>query len=274
MVRKLHVEPIKDKDKINIGSHYDEKHFNIKIYENTDCYVGNKLLFSFRKKVLDNKKWLPIAKQHLQKPILTSDRRKIAGAAKSRELVYSGIIGYYDRLTPQMKLLLGVHKAGRATAFTANYPEDWHAVMPMFQILSKWYKKISPFYYKIQKKETSQVEKNLLIPQTVFSTVTVNKDWRTATHTDRGNFSEALSCIAVLGENFTGGLLGFPRYKVAVAVGPGDAILMDGHEPHCNTELQIKQNGTRFSMVCYLREDMKLFHKPVVLGDHIYYIEK
>ena len=272
MVRELRFEPIEEKeDSIKIGSHYNENYFKIKIYENTDCYVGDKLLFSFRKKVLDNKKWLPIAKTHLQKPILTSGNRKMAGITKSR--VYSGIIGYYDRLTPQMKLLLGVHKAARATAFTANYPIDWQSVRPMFQILSKWYKKVSPFYYNIQKKEASRVEKNLLIPHTVFSTVTVNKDWRTATHTDRGNFSDALSCIAVLGENFSGGLLGFPRYKVVVAVEPGDAILMDGHEPHCNTELKIQNNGTRFSMVCYLREDISLFHKPVVLGNHLYYIE-
>jgi len=63
------------------------------------------------------------------------------------------------------------------------------------------------------------------------------------------------------------------RYKVAVAVEPGDAILMDGHEPHCNTELTIKNDGTRFSMVCYIREDMYLFHRPVLVDDHLYYIE-
>lgn len=272
MVNILRLEPLQDKKKIKIGSYYDEKHFKIKIDKDTDCYIGDKLLFSFRKNVLQNERWLPVAKKHLQKSILTSDKRKIAGAApKSRVRINSGIIGFYDRLTPQMKSLLGVHKAGRATAFTSNHPNDWNAVVPMFQILSKWYKKLCPYYYKIQKKEASYVEKGLLIPNTVFSTVTINKDWRTATHTDRGNYSEALSLIAVLGENYMGGLLGFPRYKIAVNVGPGDAILMDGHEPHCNTQLKIHKNGIRFSMVCYLREDMSLFHNPVYLHNVLYY---
>lgn len=272
MIHILRLDPSDYLQPAKTGVYYNEKYFNVIVATDTDCYVGDKLLFSFRKGVLDNKKWLPIAKKHLQKHILTTDRRMIAGAAKSRVLIKSGIIGYYDRLTPQMKSKLGVNKAGRASAYTANYPQDWLTVVPIFQILSKWYKKVSPYYYKIQKKEASDVEPDLLIGSTVFSTVTVNKDWRTATHTDRGNFGEAMSCIAVLGEKFEGGLLGFPRYKVAVDMGAGDAILMNGHEHHGNTELKIKKDGCRFSMVCYLRKDMSLFHKPVYIDDHLYYV--
>lgn len=84
--------------------------------------------------------------------------------------------------------------------------------------------------------------------------------------------NKALTCIAVLGENYNGGLLGFPRYKIAVDVGSGDAIMMDGHEPHGNTPLRINKDGIRFSLVCYLRQDMSLFHKPVVVDNHTYYL--
>jgi hypothetical protein len=258
--------------KVKIGHYYNEKYYHTIIKEDMDCFVGDRLLFSFRKNVLDNDKWLSLAKKHLEKRVLTSDKRKIAGATSSRKLVNSGIIGYYDGLTPQMKADLGVNKAGRATAYTANYPQDWLAMVPLFQELNQWYKKVSPFYYKIQKKEARHIEPSLLIKNTVFSTVTVNRDWRTATHTDRGNFSDAMSCIAVLGEKFNGGYLGFPRYRIAVDVGPGDVILMDGHEPHGNTEMTIEKDGCRFSMVCYLREDMRLFHKPVYKNNHLYYL--
>lgn len=257
---------------IKLRSFYGGKYFRRKVDGDTDFYVGDKLLFSFRKGVLDNDKWLPVALKHLEKPVLTSDRRMIAGASNTRVPVRSGIIGFYDRLTPQMKEALGVHKAGRKTAFTANYPEDWRAVVPIFQRLNGWYKQVSPHYYKIQKEEAARVRRDLLIPGTVFSTVTVNQDWRTATHTDRGNFDRALSCMAVLGRGFRGGMLGFPRHRVAVKMEPGDAILMDGHEPHCNTPLTIEEGGTRFSMVCYLRQDMSAFHKPVRAGKHLYYV--
>lgn len=271
MVRVVRVEPVDDGN-TKLLSFYSEDYFKHKIVWDTDFYAGDKLLFSFRKGVLDNKEWLPVAVEHLGKPVLTSDRRMIAGAAKTRLLVKSGIIGYYDRLTPQMKAVLGVHKAGRKTAFTANHPEDWRAVVPMFQLLNDWYKEVSPRYYAIQKKEAARVRKDLLIPRTVFSTVTVNRDWRTATHTDRGNFDKALSCMAVLGKGFRGGMLGFPRHRVAIRMDPGDAVLMDGHEPHCNTPLTIKKGGTRFSMVCYLRQDMSAFHKPVRVGKNFYYV--
>lgn len=261
--------------RVKTGKYYNEKYFKIIVTKDTDCYIGDKLLFSFRKNVLDNNKWLPIAKKHLQKEILTSDKRLIAGASpKTRSRINSGIIGFYDRLTPKMKDDLGgVHKAGRASAFTSNHPLDWLAVVPIFKILNKWYKKTLPLYYKIQRNKANQVEPELLIDSTVFSTVTINRNWRTATHTDRGNFSEAMTCLAVLGENFEGGLLGFPQYKIAVEMKEGDAILMDGHEAHCNTELKLKKNGCRISMVCYLREDMSLFHKPVFLDNKIYYLQ-
>lgn len=272
MTHILHLDP--STVAVKTGHYYNKKYYHTIITEDTDCFVGDHLLFSFRKNVLNNEKWLPIAKKHLQKSILTSDKRKIAGATSSRKLVNSGIIGYYDGLTPQMKADLGgVNKAGRATAYTANYPQDWLSMVPLFQELNEWYQRTSPFYYNIQKKEARRVEPSLLINNTVFSTITVNRDWRTATHTDRGNFS-GLSCIAVLGEKFKGGYLGFPRYKVAVDVGAGDAILMDGHEPHCNTELSIQKGGCRFSMVCYLRKNMSLFHVPVYVKDHLYYVQK
>lgn len=220
---------------------------------------------------------MPIIKEHLQKHILTSDKRKIAGASniKERVLVNSGIIGFYDRLTPDMKKQLGgVHKAGRATAYNWHYPHAWEAVRPLFRILDKWYKKTSPEYYRILHKQAKKVEPELLIKGTSFSTVTVNRDWRSATHRDSGNLSSAPSVIAVLGENFTGGGLGFPEIGVVVSMGPGDAILLDGHEPHGNTQLHVHKGGCRFSLVCYLREDMNLFHHPIVVKGRTFYLER
>jgi hypothetical protein len=271
MVRILHLP--KKSFFVERGKHYDLNYFTRIIDKDTDCFVDGTLIFSFRKRVVKNDEWLPLMKLYLSVPELKSDRRMIAGAAKSKRiLINSGIIGYYDRLTPQMKLLLKANKAGRASAFTSNYPREWKDLTPLFQELDLWYKKTSPSFYAIQKKECKRVEKDLLIGSTVFSTVTVNKDWRTATHKDSGNFTKALSCILVLGENIKGGFLGFPEYKICVSLEPGDAILMKADEYHCNTELEIGEGGCRYSLVCYLREDMSLFHKKVVKKGHIYYL--
>ena len=49
--------------------------------------------------------------------------------------------------------------------------------------------------------------------------------------------------------------MGFPQFKVLIKIEPGDFLLMDVHEYHCNTP--ITGNGYRLSFVMYIREDMK-----------------
>lgn len=250
---------------IEEGSFYDENYFTTRIKKNTDYYVNGQLLFCFRKRVIDNKKWFPIAETHLKKPILTSNNRRMAGD-DPRKRVNSAILGFFDRLTPQMKHRLKLPKAGRPTAFIKKYPYAWKLMKPLFEQLDAWYNMTSPLFYDIQKKAIRQVVPALRISGTVFTTVTVNRNWRTATHTDKGDFKNALSCIAFLGKNISGGFFGFPQYGILIEAKPGDAILMNPHEAHCNTELNVGENGTRFSFVCYLREDLCGMTQPVAMG--------
>ena len=221
--------------------------------------------------MIDNDKWLPVAEANLKKPILTSNNRRLAGDDPRRR-VNSGIVGFFDRLTPQMKHRLHLSKAGRPTAFLKKYPNEWRRILPLFQELDRWYKTVSPHFYRIQKKAIREVTPALQIKDTVFTTVTINRDWRTATHTDKGDFKDALSCIAFLGKNIRGGFFGFPQYRILIEARPGDAILMDPHEAHCNTELRLDQGGVRFSFVCYLREDLQGMTEPVRIGDDLVFI--
>lgn len=265
IIRKsIQPEPIQE------GVFYDEDYFTTVIRTDTDFYVNGKLLFCFRRKVLDNEKWFPVVDAHLRKPLMTSNNRRCAGD-DPRKRVNSGIIGFFDRLTPQMKRLTGLSKAGRPTAFVKKYPKEWVLLLPLFKELDEWYKKTSPHFHNIQEKARDEVAAPLRIKKTVFTTVTVNRDWRTATHTDSGDFKDALSCIAFLGKGFHGGCFGFPRYRVMIVVRPGDAILADPHEPHCNTELDIDENGTRYSLVCYLREDLRGMTHRIKKGDDIFF---
>jgi hypothetical protein len=71
---------------------------------------------------------------------------------------------------------------------------------------------------------------------------------RMAPHPD-GNEEGTLSAMTVLGSGFTGGLLVFPRYRVAVEVRSRDLLIFDGHEHHGNTPLS--GTGTRLSVVAY-----------------------
>ncbi len=98
---------------------------------------------------------------------------------------------------------------------------------------------------------------------TAYSTITLNYDWRTAAHKDKGDLEEGFGNLIVLEKSksipssckdYKGGFLGFPKWGVCIDVRQGDFLAMDVHEWHCNTPIQ----GTgRLSVVCYLRKNMK-----------------
>jgi hypothetical protein len=116
------------------------------------------------------------------------------------------------------------------------------------------FKRFAPREYRCQKKEYSKIHPDLKIPKTVFTTVTSNYNWRTACHRDSGDYSGGLGNLIVVGKDFTGGYLGFPEFKVLIKIEPGDFLLMDSHQWHCNTPINGK--GHRLSFVMYIREDM------------------
>ena len=260
---------------VDMGTLYEENYFIIKVKENTEAFVGHQLLFRFVKHVVDNKKWFPLLETCFDTPLLISDHRKTAnGVEKERIPIRTGIIGFYDRLTPQQKIMVGAHKAGRRTAFTRHRPREWKQCLPFLRLLSQHYRKTCPVHYRRQENVARTIEKDLRSPHTVFTTATVNQNWNTRTHTDKGDFQHGMSCIAVLGnDGFRGCALGFPKRKLLVYMEPGDVILMDSHEPHCNTPLRLlSPQGKRLSLVCYLREDLPLFHTPKVCGDQVFYV--
>jgi 2-oxoglutarate-Fe(II)-dependent dioxygenase family protein len=83
----------------------------------------------------------------------------------------------------------------------------------------------------------------------LLTTITVNKNFRTAIHTDRGDLKVGFSSLTGLGK-FSGGLLVIPRYRVAFNIRPSSVLMMDTHEFHGNTRI----TGDCISCVLYCRE--------------------
>jgi hypothetical protein len=166
-------------------------------------------------------------------------------------VVNSGIAGWFDRY-PRIPY-------GRATAYTQNHYDKFKLSFPFLQSLDKGYKKLLPWRWGNQRAAADKVDPRFLVPKTVFTTVTVNKTFRTACHRDAGDFTEGLSNLLVLSNNgkYTGGYLVFPEYRTAVNVRPGDLLLVNNHEiMHGNTPIETYDDGERISLVCYLREKM------------------
>jgi hypothetical protein len=79
-----------------------------------------------------------------------------------------------------------------------------------------------------------------------------------------------LGNLVVFGDSFSGGYLGFPQFKVLIKIEPGDFLLMDVHQWHCNTP--IKGPGFRLSFVMYIRGSMKECKKKKIVNETVYYI--
>lgn len=166
--------------------------------------------------------------------------------------VLSGIAGWFDRY-PRIPY-------GRATSYTERNFHKFKVSFPFLQSLSKGFADLMPWRFNNQMEAANKIDQAFLVPGTPFTTVTVNKTFRTAAHYDVGDLNTGLSNLLVLSNNgnYTGGYLIAPEYRVAVNVRPGDLLLINNHEVmHGNTPIELLDDeAERISLVCYFREKM------------------
>lgn len=161
--------------------------------------------------------------------------------------VNSGIMGYIDNTN--------LRRPCRLTQFSRDHFEQYSRGLPFIKRINECFRDAIPDAYERQLAEAQKTE--FRIEDTAFSTVTVNYNYRTSLHKDSGDFREGFGNLVVCQKGITGGLLLFPRYKLAIVPENGDFIGMDVHEYHCNSPITIGDDGGyRLSFVCYLRERM------------------
>jgi hypothetical protein len=166
--------------------------------------------------------------------------------------VMSGIAGWFDRY-PRIPY-------GRATSYTAREPAKFAMSYPFLQSLAKGFSDLLPWRYNNQMEAANKLDPAFLVPKTPFTTVTVNKSFRTACHFDAGDYTAGLSNLLTLSNNgnYKGCYLVAPEYRVAVNPRPGDLLLINNHEVmHGNTQIELLDDvAERISLVVYFREKM------------------
>lgn len=170
---------------------------------------------------------------------------------KPADQVQSGLVGFYER-TPRMPYC-------RACAWNLNNPEKMLSMMPMVEQVDSLMKKHASERYEKQAKFARKAHKDFLIGETNFSTLTINKNFRTAYHKDVGNVADGISAMTVIKQGrWSGANLCFPAYEVAVKLDHRDVIIFDPHEFHGNTELyKLSKDAVRCSVVFYFRENIQ-----------------
>jgi len=166
--------------------------------------------------------------------------------------VFSGIAGWFDRY-PRIPY-------GRATSYTQQSYDKFKLAFPFLQSLDRGFAELLPQRHAAQREAADKIDPSFLVPETVFTTITVNKTFRTAAHHDAGDFTNGLSNLLVLSNNgnYSGGYLILPEVRIAINVRPGDLLLVNNHEYiHGNTPIVLEdESAERISLVCYLREKM------------------
>ena len=202
----------------------------------------------------DNFKWDEWFKSVKDLPV---EERKIEATGVFNEYVsvtsyanpvHSSVAGFYDSY-PRFPF-------ARAVAYNRDNPEQFALSFPFLQSLSRAFQKELPKRWSNQKAACDRTAPEFIIPGTVFSTITVNKTFRTSCHLDAGDLESGFSNLSVLtdGEHdYTGGYLVLPEYRTAINIRPGDLLLIANHNViHGNTPI----DGHRISIVAYYREGL------------------
>lgn len=142
----------------------------------------------------------------------------------------------------------------RLTYWSKNNLKAYHTIFPLCKYISDEYFSYCPDKWLSQYEKYQKSPQDFVIPDTNFSTLTVNCDFRTACHQDKGDAKEGLTAFTVkrLGD-YRGGELCFPEYRIGLNVEQGDLLLFNPHQPHCNNPIIGKG---RMSFVLYLRDKM------------------
>lgn len=173
--------------------------------------------------------------------------------------IHSGIAGFYDRY-PRIPF-------GRATNYTEMNMGKFELCYPYMRKLNNLFAELVPGRYAKQKGVAESIDKRFIVAEdTAFSTITVNKNYRTTAHRDGANLDGGFSNLSTVTKGsvgWEGGLFVLPEYRVAINLRPGDALLVDNAGIiHGNTEM-IPPDGLdiedmeRISMVSYMRDGMQ-----------------
>ena len=215
---------------------------------------------------------------HKTKGFRTSYLKKDGTPSKMKvhNQVLSTNVGFFDKMK-----LIGIEKPCRLTYHTTQALKEFEAGKPFIYEIDRWFNKMRPIEYKIQI-DRANLQPKYKIDHTSFSTITMNRNFRTALHQDVGDYNH-IACLTVneYGK-YNGGLYTIPGYAIGINLREGDMLVANVGNYHSNTEIYttaeqdeynaklpklFKENwkvgtiGTcrdyaRISYVCYLREKL------------------
>jgi hypothetical protein len=135
----------------------------------------------------------------------------------------------------------------RPVGLARDRPADWRRLQILMREMAAAFARARPAEYAAMAAAVAgRVDPACVVPGTPFTTAQANRSARMGCHPDAGNLPGGYGVLAAAGA-FAGGLLVFPRFRVAADVRPGDVLIADTLQLHGNTAIA----GDRVTVVCY-----------------------
>ena len=249
--------------------HINEEHYKFVLDHSADVYdsATGDLLARFRKKEMPMDVLMAGVDNFKHSISVSTNRGDAAGGSKARGVnkdgtkskvmeaaaVHSGNVGW---MNPG-----GLNRFCRLTAFGRdNFETYFKGGFPFVRYVDKKYKELCPEHHKRQLKTANETNANYVFEDTAFSTITVNKNFRTAVHKDAGDHPEGFGNLFVYREgDWKKGYFVLPEWAIGVDMQNQDMLFVDVHKWHGNEEfVGIEEEGNlRISFVLYYRTGLR-----------------
>lgn len=262
---------LKDKESEQLKTKFlDDNSYDTIINEDCDAYdTTGKLIFRLRKNVIP-KEIIELGYNSFKDSIQLTDGRGSAAGGNHKRVRKDGSISNISIANKVLSGNVGYMDAGamihycRKTAFARNHFDKFKEGIPFVEFISKLYEQYCPENYNIQNKIARGTNKNYLIGDSVYTTVTVNRNFQTAVHKDAGDLPNGFGniCVHRTGK-YEGAYTVFPEFRAGVDLYSGDMLFADVHRWHGNTPFNnTSEDYQRIAFVLYYREYMYLCKQP------------
>ena len=163
---------------------------------------------------------------------------------------HSNLIGYYEKKLINYKSTIKQIPKCRLTQFSNRFFIRYKSLIPYFEKISNIMSNSCKDHFKRQNEFVAKHRER--IGDSCFSTITINKNFRTACHIDKGDFKNGIGTITTMGE-YSGGEFCLVDYKLGFNLQPNDILFVNVHKLHANLPFE----GTRYSLVSYVRENIE-----------------
>lgn len=186
---------------------------------------------------------------------------KVINRCQSNQ-VRCGVAGYFDKIAG-----LPCRKVG----WSRDNVDKHDVLCKLARDIQYNHEKYEPESFLFHK-NVADLSPSYLFTDSIYSTMTLNYDFRTACHKDSGDLIGGLSTLTIFEdekENYSGFYLGLPEYKIAFDIREGDTLIFNAHEFHANTDFKVLSEklpiddltgnhfAGRMSVVCYLRNKLR-----------------